>query len=321
MNRTDFQERVPELHRGPRPRLRLPEHCRSAAPTTEAVRELERALRRSDLSTVCEEARCPNRTRCFAAGTATFMLLGDTCTRTCRFCNVATGRPGPVDPDEPERVARAVHAMGLRHAVLTSVNRDDLPADDLGSRQFERAIGAIRSRAPGTTVEVLTPDFQGETAPIDRVTEAAPDVYNHNVETVPRLYASVRPGARYDRSLRLLERVRRRSAQMWTKSGVMLGLGEDLSEVSTVLRDLRQVGVDCVTLGQYLRPTLRHLEVARYLEPQEFEALADEARALGFAHVAAGSLVRSSFHAEEAFDLLRSRRGQRVGPHVGQSKE
>jgi lipoyl synthase len=315
MNRTDLQEREAERHRGPRPSARLPEHCRSEAPPSAASNELRKTLRRSGLRTVCEEARCPNLNRCFAEGTATFMLLGDVCTRTCRFCNVATGRPRPVEADEPERIARAVCELGLHHVVLTSVNRDDLPREDQGSLQFARSIAAIRARAPEVTVEVLTPDFQGEPAAIARVTAAAPDVYNHNVETVPRLYASVRPGARYVRSLGLLEQVRGLASEgrtgIWTKSGLMLGLGESRTEVSQVLRDLRAVGVDCVTLGQYLRPTLRHLEVARYLEPAEFDALGAEARALGFAHVASGPLVRSSFHADDALRMLRRDRTER----------
>jgi lipoyl synthase len=305
MNRTDLQERELERHQGPRPSARLPLHCRSSTPPSVASNALRRVLRQSGVRTVCEEARCPNLNRCFAEGTATFMLLGDVCTRTCRFCNVATGRPRSVDADEPERIARAVCEMGLRHVVLTSVNRDDLPREDQGSLQFARSIAAIRHVAAEATVEVLTPDFQGEAAAIDRVAAASPDVYNHNVETVPRLYASVRPGARYARSLGLLERVRGLDARIWTKSGLMLGLGESRAEVSTVLRDLRTVGVDCITLGQYLRPTLRHLEVARYLEPAEFDELGAEARELGFAHVAAGPLVRSSFHADDALRMLR----------------
>ena len=311
MNRTDLQEREAERHRGPRPSARLPEHCRSSTPPSTASNELRRRLRRSGLTTVCEEARCPNLTRCFAEGTATFMLLGDTCTRTCRFCNVSTGRPRPVDPGEPGRIADAVCELGLHHVVLTSVNRDDLPAEDQGSLQFARSIAAIRARAPEVTVEVLTPDFQGAAAAIERVAAAAPDVYNHNVETVPRLYASVRPGARYARSLALLGRVRGLDARIWTKSGLMLGLGESRTEVSQVLRDLRAAEVDCVTLGQYLRPTLRHLEVARYLDPAEFDELAAEARGLGFAHVAAGPLVRSSFHADDALQVLRRGRTPR----------
>jgi lipoic acid synthetase len=210
-----------------------------------------------------------------------------------------------VDPEEPARVARAAATLGLRHVVLTSVNRDDLP--DQGSLQFERTIRAVRERSPGTTVEVLTPDFRGEESCIDRVADASPEVYNHNVETVPRLYRRVRPGARYERSLRLLDRVKSRRPALLTKSGMMLGLGETREEVRQVLVDLRACGVDAVTLGQYLRPTLRHLPVERYLEGEEFEGLGREAQALGFRHVASGALVRSSFHAGEALEGLGAR--------------
>ena len=300
MNRTDLQIRARVA--GPRPRVRLPAHCRPA-PRTPAVATLERKLRRRGVVTVCEEARCPNKARCFARGTATFMLLGSVCTRTCRFCNVETGRPGAVDPSEPERVAESVAELGLAHAVLTSVNRDDLA--DGGAGQFAAAVRAIRSRAPRATVEVLTPDFQGDPTAAETVVAAGPDVYNHNVETVPRLYRSVRPAARYERSLALLARVKERAPELVTKSGLMLGLGETRDEVVAVLRDLRAARVDCITLGQYLRPTLRHLEVDRYLDPEEFDALGACARELGFRHVASGPLVRSSFHADDALDLLR----------------
>jgi lipoic acid synthetase len=226
------------------------------------------------------------------------MLLGDVCTRACRFCNVKTGRPNPPDAGEPERVAEAVSALGLAHVVLTSVTRDDLP--DQGSFQFARALAAVGERAPQTTLEVLTPDFQGDAACIGRVADARPDVYNHNVETVPRLYRRVRPGAVFRRSLELLDLVKRRHPGMLTKSGLMLGLGEERHEVVQVLRDLRSCGVDAVTLGQYLRPTLRHIPVERYLDPEEFEDLRGKAQALGFSHVASGPLVRSSFRADEA---------------------
>ena len=310
MNRSDLQ-RLEVTPRAARPRQRLPRHCRSTERPGPAVRELKRRLRARSLVTVCEEARCPNLNGCFARGTATFMLLGPVCTRTCRFCNVETGRPRALDRGEPERVARAVADLGLRHAVLTSVNRDDLA--DGGSSQFAETIAAIRRHSARTTIEVLTPDFQGDPEAIDRASDARPDVYNHNVETVPRLYRRVRPGARYDRSLALLARVKTRCPDQLTKSGLMLGLGERPGEVGAVLRDLRGAGVECLTLGQYLRPTLRHLEVARYLEPREFDALADEARALGFRHVASGPLVRSSFHAEET---LRALLAAPETPHV-----
>ncbi len=267
-----------------------------------------RLLRRKGLHSVCEAARCPNLPRCFARRTVTFMLLGEICTRACRFCNVATGRPGRVDPEEPRRVAEAVATLELAHVVVTSVNRDDLP--DQGSGQFVATIRAVQKRAPAATLEVLTPDFRGDPVCIDRVAAAGPDVYNHNVETVPRLYHSVRPGAVYRRSLGLLERVKAQSPGLWTKSGLMLGLGETRVEILQVLSDLRTAAVDVVTLGQYLRPTLRHLPVERYLEPAEFEDLGAEAESLGFAHVASGPLVRSSFHADEAFGRLSIARGK-----------
>ena len=261
------------------------------------------------LHSVCEEARCPNLADCFGRGTVTFMLLGDVCTRACRFCHVATGLGRPVDPDEPRQVGEAARALGLRHVVLTSVNRDDLP--DQGSGQFARAIAAVREAAPAATIEVLTPDFRGDEACIDRVIDARPDVYNHNLETVPRLYPSVRIGARYPRSLALLARVKRRRPEGLTKSGLMLGLGETREELHEVLADLRASGVDCLTLGQYLRPTLRHLPVERYLEPGEFAELGVAAAALGFRHVESGPLVRSSFRADALVPLLAPREGPR----------
>ena len=286
----------------PRPAARLPEHCVSPARPGRAVFEMKRMLRRRGLHSVCEEARCPNLPECFGSGTVTFMLLGDVCTRACRFCHVATGLGRPVDPEEPEQVAAAARELGLRHEVLTSVNRDDLP--DQGSTQFARTIAALRRAAPDATVEVLTPDFRGDPECIDRVADAGPEVYNHNLETVPRLYRDVRIGARYERSLALLARVKARRPDALTKSGLMLGLGETRDELVAVFRDLRAAGVDCLTLGQYLRPTLRHWPVARYLEPLEFAELGAEARALGFRRVESGPLVRSSFHADTALDLL-----------------
>ncbi len=287
--------------------LRPPRHCRSEARAGEAVFAMKRMLRQRGLTSVCEEARCPNLADCFGRGTVTFMLLGDVCTRACRFCHVATGLGRPVDEDEPRRVAEGAHELGLRHVVLTSVNRDDLP--DQGSTQFARAIAELRRAAPGATVEVLTPDFRGDETCIDRVTDARPDVYNHNLETVPRLYPSVRIGARYPRSLALLARVKRRRPELLTKSGVMLGLGETRDELLDVLRDLRAADVDCLTLGQYLRPTLRHLPVERFLDPAEFAELRETAAALGFRHVESGPLVRSSFRADTLVDLLAPREG------------
>jgi len=293
----------------PRAPLRLPRHCRSDARPGPAVADMKRMLRARGLHSVCEEARCPNLADCFGRGTVTFMLLGDVCTRACRFCHVATGLGRPVDPDEPRQVAAAARELGLRHVVLTSVNRDDLP--DQGSGQFARTIAAVREAAPAATVEVLTPDFRGDAPCIDRVIDAGPDVYNHNLETVPRLYPSVRIGARYPRSLALLARVKERRPELLTKSGLMLGLGETREELLDVLADLRASGVDCLTLGQYLRPTLRHLPVERYLEPTEFAELGAAAAALGFRHVESGPLVRSSFRADTLVDLLAPREGAR----------
>jgi lipoic acid synthetase len=300
------QPRTDPESRGAFKRLpRLPAHCRATDGRTPAVERMQRLLRRAGLHSVCEEARCPNRPGCFARGTVTFMLLGDTCTRACRFCSVATGRPAPVDPDEPRRVAEAVAALGLAHVVLTSVNRDDLP--DQGAGQFAYAIEAIRRHATAVTVEVLTPDFRGDPFCIDRVAAARPEVYNHNVETVPRLYRQVRPGALYRRSLDLLGRVKARHPGIVTKSGLMLGLGEERDEVIEVLAALRAVGTDAVTLGQYLRPSLRQLPVDRYLEPGEFEEYREHAARLGFRYVASGPLVRSSFHADVLVsDLLHA---------------
>ena len=247
------------------------------------------------LHTVCEEARCPNIGECWAHGTATFMLLGDVCTRNCGFCAVKHGRPLSVDPEEPRRVAGAVSALGLRHVVITSVDRDDLP--DGGASQFARTAEAIKETVPGCSVEVLIPDFQGNEAALRTVLEAPIDVLNHNVETVPRLYRRVRPGARYERSLELLDRAKRIRPDVRTKTGLMLGLGEERPEVVGVLRDLVAIRCDILTLGQYLQPTARHLPVVRYVPPEEFSELRKEALAMGFRYVESGPLVRSSYHA------------------------
>lgn len=295
MNRTDLQIRYPGAA-GPRPEQRLPPYCRSGVRPSPAVQEMKRLLRRHELHSVCEEAACPNLNRCFGRGTATFMLLGSVCTRTCRFCKVATGRPAPLDPREPVRVSEVVRRLGLRHVVLTSVNRDDLP--DGGAAHYARTVRSIRDHSPECAIEVLTPDFAGDHASVDTILGALPDVFNHNVETVPRLYGSVRPGARYRRSLDLLARVSKSRSAPLTKSGLMLGLGETTGEVLEVLRTLQSIGVHAITLGQYLRPSLRHLPVARYLAPAEFSSLGVKAKGLGFAHVASGPLVRSSFNAD-----------------------
>jgi len=247
------------------------------------------------LHTVCEEAHCPNIAECWGHKTATFMLLGDTCTRNCAFCAVAHGRPLTVDPHEPGRVAEAVERLGLRHVVVTSVNRDDLP--DGGASHFAATAHAIRARLPTCRVEVLVPDFQGDLAAVAIVTAAPVDVFNHNVETVPRLYRRVRPGARYERSLAVLETAVDPQRRRLTKAGLMLGLGEERDEVLRVLRDLRAVGCSILTLGQYLQPSARHLPIERYVTPGEFDALRREALGLGFRHVESGPLVRSSYHA------------------------
>jgi len=247
------------------------------------------------LHTVCEEAHCPNIAECWGHKTATFMLLGDTCTRNCAFCAVSHGRPLAVDPHEPGRVADAVERLGLQHVVVTSVNRDDLP--DGGAGHFAATVRAIRDRLPGCRIEVLVPDFQGDLAAVAAVTAAPVDVFNHNVETVPRLYRRVRPGAQYPRSLAVLEAAHDPGGRRSTKAGLMLGLGEELEEVLSVLRDLRRVGCSILTLGQYLRPSKEHLPIDRYVTPDEFDALRQEALQLGFRHVESGPLVRSSYHA------------------------
>jgi lipoic acid synthetase len=283
----------------------------SASRPTEETRELERKLRRSDLHSVCEEARCPNRAECWAKGHVTFMLLGSVCTRACRFCAVATGLPavGP-DADEPARVARVAAELGLSHVVVTSVNRDDLP--DGGAAHFAATIRAIRRARPQASVEVLTPDFQGDLTAVATVCEASPDVYNHNVETVPRLYRRVRPGASFARSRAVLAQAKRLRPRAVVKSGFMLGLGESFAEAVALLGALRESGVDFVTIGQYLQPSRRHLPVERYWLPEEFDALAREGRALGIAQVASGPLVRSSYHAQATFEAIRRPQAERV---------
>ena len=280
----------PVPQRGPRPewlRVRLP-----SGPTWARLRKL---LRTRELHTVCEEARCPNLAECWGEGTATFMILGDICTRACRFCAVTTGRPIGLDEEEPERVADAVEAMDLRHAVITSVNRDDL--DDGGARIFAETIRAVRRRMPETTVETLIPDFKGDLGALRTVLDARPEILNHNVETVPRLYKRVRPGARYRWSLALLEEAKRVRPEALTKTGIMLGLGETAAELDALMDDLAAIRVDILTAGQYLRPTPAHLPVERYVPPAEFDALAARGRARGLRHVEAGPLVRSSYHA------------------------
>jgi lipoic acid synthetase len=269
--------------------------------------ETRAKMREHKLHTVCEEAACPNRGECWAKRHATVMILGDVCTRACSFCNVMTGRPRAVDAGEPERLAEAIAALGLRHVVITSVDRDDLA--DGGAAHFVACIEALRRRNVGSTIEVLTPDFRNKPGAIETVAAARPDVYNHNLETVPRLYREVRPGASYRHSLDLLARVKLIAPGVFTKSGIMVGLGEREQEVLAVLDDLRAAGVDFVTIGQYLQPTLRHIAVARWVDPAEFDRYAEAARAKGFLLAAASPLTRSSYHADADFERLRSARG------------
>jgi lipoic acid synthetase len=268
-------------------------------------------VRAHGLHTVCEEAGCPNIGECWDKRHATFMIMGDTCTRACAFCNVRTGLPGPLDPAEPTRVADATAKLGLAHVVVTSVDRDDLA--DGGAGHFAAVIGAIRVRCPRTTIEVLTPDFLRKEAAVERVVAARPDVFNHNLETVPSKYLTVRPGARYFASLRLLQRVKELDAAMFTKSGMMLGLGEERNEVLQVMDDLRAAGVDFLTLGQYLQPSRKHHEVVRFVPPEEFRAYETIAFAKGFLMVAASPLTRSSHHAGEDFARLRAARDDKHG--------
>jgi lipoic acid synthetase len=290
--------------------LRKPDWLRVRLSDSPGLRETRELVRAQRLHTVCEEAACPNLGECWSQRHATVMILGSICTRACTFCNVKTGRPGPVDPGEPVRVAEAVAKLSLRHVVVTSVDRDDLP--DGGAGHFVAVIAAIRAAAPGATIEVLTPDFRHKPGAIEAVAAARPDVYNHNLETVPRLYRAVRPGASYEHSLALLRRVKEVTPGVFTKSGLMVGLGERPEEVDAVLDDLRAHGVDFVTIGQYLRPTLAHLPVARWVEPAEFEGFAERARARGFLLVASSPLTRSSYHADADFAQLRLAREARL---------
>ena len=268
-------------------------------------------MRSLGLVTVCEEAACPNIGECWTKKHATVMILGDTCTRACAFCNVKTGMPGAVDPLEPEHVAVAAAELGLEHIVVTSVDRDDLA--DGGASQFVKVIAALRKRAPNTTIEILTPDFRNKgEAPIEAIVEAGPDVFNHNLETVPRLYPTIRPGARYYASLRLLESVKRRAPNLFTKSGLMVGLGEQRLEVHQVMDDMRSAGIDFLTMGQYLQPTPRHATVEEFVTPQAFEAYAAIARAKGFLLVAASPLTRSSYHAGDDFRKMQEARAAKL---------
>ena len=289
------------------PRERLAPWLKKRLPKQDTVQQVRGLIEGLDLHTVCQSARCPNLNECWSRKAATFMILGDICTRTCRFCTVPKGKPLALDAREPEHVAEAAERLGLRHVVVTSVDRDDLP--DQGAGHFAETIRAIRRRLPEAVIEVLTPDFRGDAAMVDIVSDAEPDIFNHNLETVPRLYKRVRPGAGYERSLALLARIKERHPQQFTKSGLMLGLGEGAEELEQVMRDLREAGVDILTLGQYLRPSLAQLPVERFIPPEEFAQYEATARSLGFRAVAAGPFVRSSYNADEVYKALGARSG------------
>jgi lipoyl synthase len=292
-------------------RFRKPDWIRVKAPLGKAFNETRALMRAKNLSTVCEEAACPNIGECWTKKHATVMILGDTCTRACAFCNVKTGMPRAVDPLEPQNLADACAEMGLQHIVVTSVDRDDLP--DGGASQFVKVINALRATTPNTTIEILTPDFRNKAeSAVEKIIEARPDVYNHNLETVPRLYPTIRPGARYYASLRLLESVKRHDATIFTKSGMMMGLGEDRMEVHQVMDDMRSADVDFLTLGQYLQPTPRHAKVEEFVTPQTFDAYAAIARAKGFLLVASTPLTRSSYHADRDFAAMRDARNAKL---------
>ena len=280
-----------------RPLPRKPDWLKVRFPAGERYQHLKSLMREQGLHTICEDAKCPNIGECWNAGTATFMILGDVCTRSCGFCNVATGRPGELDILEPHRLAKAVRELALDYVVITSVNRDDLETG--GAEIFAACIKAIRHDDAAVRVEVLIPDFKGNWEALRTVVEARPFVLNHNIETTPRLYPRVRPQARYERSLELIRRTKDLAPEMLTKSGFMVGLGETPDELFAIMRDLREHGCDIVTIGQYLRPTMRHLRVERYYDPAEYQALIDYGRELGFTHIEAGPLVRSSYHAEK----------------------
>jgi lipoic acid synthetase len=303
--------RHPEkAHRPDAPSPPKPDWIRVRAPGPGAFAETSRIVRERGLNTVCVEASCPNIGECWAVRHATFMILGDTCTRACAFCNVKTGVPGALDSAEPARVGDATAKLGLKHVVVTSVDRDDL--DDGGAAHFAETIGEIRKHSPGTTIEVLTPDFLRKDSALERVVEAKPDVFNHNLETVPSLYLTVRPGARYYHSVRLLARVRELDPSIFTKSGIMVGLGEERNEILQVMDDLRSAEVDFLTVGQYLQPTRKHHSVVRYVEPAEFEAIKTIAFSKGFLMVSSSPLTRSSHHAGEDFEKLRVARAEKL---------
>lgn len=299
--------RHPEKQKRPDTEVkRKPEWIRVRAPTSKGYQETRAIVKANNLVTVCEEAGCPNIGECWDKKHATFMIMGEICTRACAFCNVITGLPNALDPNEPENVARAVKEMGLNHVVITSVDRDDL--DDGGAEHFEQVILAIRATSPGTTIEILTPDFLRKPGALERVVAAKPDVFNHNLETVPGNYLTVRPGARYFHSLRLLQRVKELDPTMFTKSGIMVGLGEERNEVLQLMDDLRSADVDFMTIGQYLQPTRKHHEVMSFVTPDEFKSYEQIAYTKGFLMVSSSPLTRSSHHAGDDFARLKANR-------------
>ena len=316
--RIEIDHRVPadrirhpeKQHRPDNPIQRKPAWIRVKAPTHPVFHETRELMRAKNLVTVCEEAACPNIGECWSQRHATTMIMGEICTRACAFCNVSTGVPAPLDATEPQRVAEAVATLGLRHVVITSVDRDDV--EDGGAAHFAAVIIAIRNAAPATTIEILTPDFLRKPGAVEIVAAAKPDVFNHNLETVPRLYPGIRPGARYYQSLRLLDSVKRVDPTIFTKSGLMVGLGETRPEIGQVMDDLRIADVDFLTIGQYLQPSVKHAAVDRFVPPEEFAEYAAMARAKGFLQVSATPLTRSSYHADADFASLREARARQL---------
>jgi lipoyl synthase len=308
----DSRPRHPEkAHRPDQPMLRKPDWIRVKAPGSPGWRDTQAIVKENKLVTVCEEAGCPNIGECWDKKHATFMIMGDTCTRACAFCNVKTGLPGALDPSEPENTGIAVAKLGLSHVVITSVDRDDLP--DGGARHFAQVIAAIRRRSPGTTIEVLTPDFLRKEGALEVVVAAKPDVFNHNLETVASNYLTVRPGARYFHSMRLLQRVKEIDPSIFTKSGIMVGLGEKRNEILQLMDDLRSANVDFITIGQYLAPSRKHHPVVAYITPDEFKSYETVAYTKGFLMVSSSPLTRSSHHAGDDFAKLRANRAARLG--------
>lgn len=291
--------------------LRKPSWIRVRAPMGKGYAQTRKIVHDKGLVTVCEEAACPNMGECWEQKTATLMIMGDTCTRACAFCNIRTGLPGPLDAQEPQKVAKAVQEMELRHVVITSVDRDDLI--DGGAAHFAATVAAIRASNPNTSIEILTPDFLRKDGAAETIIDAKPDVFNHNLETVPSLYLSIRPGARYFHSLRLLQQVKQRDPMQFTKSGIMVGLGETKQEVMQVMDDMRAADIDFITIGQYLQPTRKHAPIKRFVTPEEFKTMAVIARSKGFLMVSSSPLTRSSHHAGDDFDQLRAARAKKLG--------